>query len=75
MMSPLKHAQFLFRQMIHNLDEPGWASRHVDDQENEGPTHRLQADNVGGVSSLALALNTIGLVRQSSDRIPLEYDA
>ena len=62
----VNQAHFLLKQFLHNLDEADWASRHIADLGPDLPAaSRTNAD--GSASSLAIALQQMGLVSQSSD--------
>lgn len=63
----IHHAQLLIKQFLHNLDEADWVSRHVADGSVDLPQSVNTAGPDRSVSSLSLALQQMGLVRQSTD--------
>ena len=68
-------AQTLLKQFIHNLDEDNWASRHVGDAGPDLPAAAEPALSGRGVSSLSLALQQMGLIRQPIESSWREFDA
>lgn len=74
-MALVQNARTLIKQFLHNLDEADWISRHVADR---GPDLPKSAQLYGAdrsTSSLSLALSQMGLVRQSQDATPLDFDS
>jgi hypothetical protein len=57
------------RQLVRNLHESDWASRHVGEPERPLPTTD-EPDRSG--SSLALALQQMGLVRSAQESRPID---
>ena len=73
-MALVQRARKLIQQFLHNLDEADWVSRHVADRgpDQPEPSKFYGADQ--STSSLSLALRQMGLVRQSPEAVPLDYE-
>ena len=74
-MALVQNARTLIQQFFHNLDEADWASRHVADRGPDLPNSSEFYGAERSTSSLSLALSQMGLVRQSPDPAPIEYDS
>jgi len=61
-MKVIRQCRTWIDQLVHNLSEEGWASRHLDDAAKSETSH-----TVNKTTSLSLALGMMGLVRQHSD--------
>jgi hypothetical protein len=73
-MTLYQHARTLFKQMIHNLSEDDWASRHLHDRLADiQPSPQIIPAGYA-VSSLTIALWQMGLVRQSPDVSTTDID-